>query len=540
MWPTGDRTAIDIHISSIPFMDDPDTVFLVAEGIKKADAMLTAARREGLQVVVLALNGNWGWRSTVEGHKVACPDFMNLQLKDHKVYVIPDSDYRTNDQVARGWDECAKFIASKTGDTKTYIAVVPPDGLNKQGADDYLAKGGTLSELLTQAVSPARSKLERGGEEPTPLVIKSGFHLIEESAKGIPHIVAPILPEASIMLVAGHSGTLKTWHMLSLVADLVLGKKWLDHPGFTLGSGPINCLYVNKEMSGIILGQRLKLMMKHERYDADKEATEHALRTRLFTADEAILDLREQLQRDRLEEAIQENNIRMVVLDSFSMCWSGDENSNSEVGTFYNQMRGMIERTGASFLPVHHLDKPQGGRSKHPIMFSIRGAGQLVQQADAALILSKLDPATVEPDSKQIAIVHAKARTSVEMPTFVAQFQEHDGISVSMKYHSEYIESVGKSYEDSKDPAYLDAWIMEYCRTATSMEPTASGMRDKHMISLMISTWAGEKGKPSDTTVKGRLKKLIESGEIELLEASTKQQGNLIRLPGIPPKGDET
>jgi hypothetical protein len=126
--------------------------------------------------------------------------------------------------------------------------------------------------------------------------VKSGKHLIEEAAKGIPHLLAPILPEASIMLVAGHSGTLKTWHVLNLVVDLALGKTWLNHPKLSLGTGPVNCLYVNKEMSGTILGNRLALLMKHDRYASDP-ATPDALANRIFTADEAILDLRSDLQR---------------------------------------------------------------------------------------------------------------------------------------------------------------------------------------------------------------------------------------------------
>jgi hypothetical protein len=532
MWPSGERTAIDIHPASIEQMDAEDVIYIGAEGIKKADAILSAARRENIKAVVLAFNGNWGWRSTVEGHKVANPDFHDLHLKDRKFYVVPDSDYRTNDLVAKGWDECARFVASKTGESKTYVAVVPPNGLEKQGADDYLARGGTLSELLTLAVSPSRSRTERTTEDQPPLIIKSGYHLIQEAKNGIPHLIVPILPEASIMLVAGHSGTLKTWHMLSLIADIATGKKWLDHPEMTLSSGPVNVLYVNKEMSGVILGERLGLMMKHERYKSMPDI-EDILQNRVFTADEAILDLRLKEQRDRLEESILENSIRAVVLDSFSMCWSGDENSNSEVGSFYNHLRGMIERTAASFIPVHHLDKPQGnGRSKHPVMFSIRGAGQLVQQADAALILSKVDPHTIEPDCKQIAIVHAKARTSKEISAFVSQFQDHEGISVSMRYHSQYSESLTKSYSESgKDPVYMDSWLIEEARRTASFLSGGSGMRAKLWVRTARTNWdSPEKDKPSEALLLAGLERLAHKGEIFLLEDHP-QHGPLYKLP---------
>lgn len=542
VWPTGLRLAIDVHPDSQVALHDPEAHIWVTEGIKKADALLTAARAAGLHVCVIALNGNYGWRSTVEKRKQISPDWQEFDLTDRKVYVFPDSDYRTNDMVARGWDECANFLAAKTGEAKTYVVVVPPNGPDKQGADDFLANGGTINDLLALAVSPSRSRKERYEDtEPTPLIVKSGWHLIEESKKGIPHLIHPLLPEASIMLVAGHSGSLKTWHLLQLVMDLATGKRWLDHPDLGIASTPVNSIYVNKEMSGTILGHRLGLMSRHPRYaDMGEDELRDILSKRVFTVDEAILDLNSELQRDRLEEAIQENNAKVVVLDSFSMCWSGDENSNSEVGGFYAQMRGIIERTGTSFIPAHHLDKPQSGRSKNPIMFSIRGAGQLVQQADAALIFSKIDPATIEPDCKQIAIVHAKARTAVEIPSFVAQFEDHANVSVSMKYLSQYTASVGKSYEESgKDPKYLDAWILEKCRTQPSLKATASGLRTDNLINILSTHWEADnkgklKGRPSSDTYKARLKALAESGDLVVTDESV-THGDLYRLPDDAP-----
>jgi hypothetical protein len=121
----------------------------------------------------------------------------------------------------------------------------------------------------------------------------------------------------------------------------------------------------------------------------------------------------------------------------------------------------------------------------------------LVQQADAALVLSKIDPHIIEPDCKQVAIVHAKARTSVEIETFIAQFQAHDGISVSMAYFSEYKESMGKSYAASgKDPKYLEAIIMEILRVSSSVEPTGPGDREEILTTNIMANWPPDGGRP--------------------------------------------
>lgn len=534
VWPTGARTAIDLHPMSFESLDAREHPIFITEGIKKADAILSAARREDIPCLVLALNGNYGWRSVVEGSKVVCPDFLDIPLTDRRVFIIPDSDYRSNDQVARGWDELANYLAAKTGDHRTFVAVVPPAGLEKQGADDYFVGGGTLAVLLGLAQSPKQATGTRESE-PRPLLVRSATRLIEESGVRIPHLIEPLLPEQSIMLLAGHSGTLKTWHALSIVVDLAMGKRWLDHPDLGVMDKPVSCLYVNKEMSGIILGQRLRLLAKNERYSADPVALQDALDNRVFTVDEAILDLTSEVQRDRLEEAIVSNSVKVVVLDSLSMCWSGDENSNSEVGVLYGYLRGIIERTGVCFIIIHHLDKPQGnGKNRNNILFSIRGAGQLGQQADVALVMSRFDPAKAEPNTKQISIVHAKARTAQEIPSFISQFSENDGISISMAYHSQLAGAQEKSYVASgKDPKFLDGWIVEALRANGPMMPsTGIGLRLAELTTILLASWSSKEPPPRDGEIKKRLDALVSQGIMEITEKNS-GRGNNYRFKDV-------
>ena len=91
------------------------------------------------------------------------------------------------------------------------------------------------------------------------------------------------------MLMAGHSGTFKTWAMLSLALDGAFGLPWLDHPKFGTPHGPFTTLYINKEMSGIILGQRLKLLARNQRYNLIPD-WERIIEERVLFADEAALD----------------------------------------------------------------------------------------------------------------------------------------------------------------------------------------------------------------------------------------------------------
>jgi RecA-family ATPase len=72
-------------------------------------------------------------------------------------------------------------------------------------------------------------------------LIKSAYTLIEEAVHDVPHLIQPLLPEEGIMVLAGHSGTYKTWHGLQLCLDGALGLPWLDHPDLSIRSRSPAC-----------------------------------------------------------------------------------------------------------------------------------------------------------------------------------------------------------------------------------------------------------------------------------------------------------
>lgn len=540
VWPTGTRLALDVHPLCLDDVTNPEIPVCITEGIKKADAILSAARREGIPLVVLAANGCEGWRSKISGSSIASPDFLDIVWSERKVYINSDSDYRTNNRVSSGWNGCATYLSSKTGEHRTQLLITPPAGPNKQGADDFLVAGGTLGDLLGHAQTPERALLDESGER-IPLKLKSGKQLIREAGTSIPHLLHPLIPERSIVLVAGHSGTYKTWHLLGLGLDGSFGFPWLNHPDLKLEGGPFNTLYVNKEMSGVILGQRLKTLARNARY-TDNPAWEDVVDEHLNFADEAALDLNVPEQRDRLEDAIIASGARLVVLDSLSMCWHGDENSAAEVGLFYAELRGIIERTGCSFVLLHHLLKPpNGGRSQREerlTQFSIRGSGQLIQQADAALLFQLYAPnMTAEaPDEKLVSMAHVKARTTLEMPAWVTRFSSNDGLFQSMEYLCRLSEAKAHAYvESGGDPNKLKAWIIESCLTMPAMHPGIGnpGFRFKQLVLMLQQDWKiPDKPAPAEETLRRHIKKLVEEGLLMVVEEN-QRHGNLYRLAEI-------
>jgi hypothetical protein len=537
VWPTGLRLAFDVHPSCLDLVHRTDVDVLFTEGIKKGDALLTAAQDEGIPLLVISINGCNGWSTKLEnGSSIASPDFRDISWEDRRVYVNSDSDYRTNNNVSRGWNGCATYVSSKTGEHRTSLVVTPPSGMDKQGADDFLAQGHSLGDLLEQAQTPERALSDDSGVR-KPLALKSGMRLIRDSGDTIPHMIAPIIPEQSITLVAGHSGTYKTWHMAGLALDGGFGIPWLAHPGLTMEYGPFTTLYVNKEMSGIILGQRLKTLALNERYTTIPDF-EQIIEDKLSFTHDSDLDMAIPEERARIEDAIILSGAKIVVLDSLSMSWHGDENSSTEVGALYSALRGIIERTGCSFVLLHHLLKPPGGKpSKTPVVsqFAIRGSGQLYQQADACLMMDLYASSSSlqDPEERLVVIHHLKARTSREMPPWVVKFETNEGLFTSMTYLCGLAEAKARAYSESGgNSSQMEDWIMEECYGMPAMQagPANPGFRTKQLYLMLQQSWNVEgTPAPSDATLGRALAELVKKGRVKLIEES-RRFGNLYQL----------
>jgi len=537
VWPAGVRQAVDVHPWSRPYLLDRDVPIIITEGIKKADAIVAACARENLRAVVLAVNGCWGWRSRVDGGSIAIQDFHDIPWDDRKVYIVSDSDYRTNNDVAAGWQGCATYLSSKTGEHRTFVVVVPPSGLEKQGADDYLVGGGTLTDLLALAQTPRQAILDMDLDR-APLVVKTAREVIAAAGDTIPHLLTPLLPERSIVVIAGHSGTYKTWHALSLALDGAFGLDWLGHPNLKATEHPFRTLYVNKEMGDIMLGQRLKTLSRNPR-NASHPDYETVINERIFVIDEAELSLNEEKHRDRLEAAILNHKIQFVVLDSMSMAWHGEENNAAEVGAFMAQLRGIIERTGVVVGIIHHLVKsPQ---KNVPLKFAVRGSGQIIQQADSVIVLDRKDEdAKSDIEDREIEILHAKSRTSLEMPTFISRFSNNDGMFHSISYLAQANEhKAAAAIASHGDAAKVEAWMTEEMIAMPAMGPEGSGLRQKALIALLRQAWpSGDESLPSESRLRTLLMQMMEAGRLHLLEED-RRHGPLYRLP-IPELPSET
>lgn len=523
MWPVGSRNALDLHPFSRDLVDDTDVPLIVTEGIKKGDALLSHARMADpvLRMCVVAINGCWGWRSSpIAGAGTrASQDWEDLVLLGRQIILIPDSDYHSNPSVRKGWDECAYYLASKTNkDNAVTVAVPPANGFEKQGADDFLLEH-TLTDLLSLARNP---RFIEPAQETRAIHITWADKMIEMAPEKTPVLVENMTPERSVNVIAGHTQTMKTWLALTLGFDAALQQPWHSHPMLGIPK-KFRTLYINKEMGEAMFAVRFRDLYLSDRYYGQKDE----IGKWFGHSDEPSIDFSDPNIVDVFIELLSLNEIHAVVLDSLSMVWSGDENKSNEVGELYKRLRLITSKTGVVWYLLHHLNKPSRDRQGVNAMFNVRGSGQIIQQADSALLLSV--NRIVDENTKEIAAYHAKGRATGELPAWIFQYsRDHDSGKTEITYCGNLSDYKAKQYAESRgDTVALADWVMHVLRDSPSMFDT--GLRRPHLVTLLDLAWPADtiQAKPSKATISRSITSLVESGSLQITDKN-QRLGDLV------------
>jgi hypothetical protein len=162
--PGGSRMVLDVPPRIRAQLPDPKVPLWVTEGIKKADAAVSAG------LCCVALLGVWNWKGTnTLGGKTALPEFHDIAWNDgRRVYVAYDSDVMTNPKVHSALADIGLYIASRGADVRyVYLAA---DGDTKVGLDDYLHAGGSIDALIRSATPrPREATRHVPAAEPQPV-----------------------------------------------------------------------------------------------------------------------------------------------------------------------------------------------------------------------------------------------------------------------------------------------------------------------------------------------------------------------------------
>ena len=138
----GPGNVLYVHPSQRHLVGVPSVPVIYVEGIKKALSIISAARRAGAEVLVVAISGVWNFLS--DGEPI--PDLLEIPVEGREVGILFDSDVLTNPGVQGGAVRLAETEISRGAEVRMAFLPDAPDG-SKVGADDFLVAGKTYAEL---------------------------------------------------------------------------------------------------------------------------------------------------------------------------------------------------------------------------------------------------------------------------------------------------------------------------------------------------------------------------------------------------------
>lgn len=154
MTPKGVGNILDIHPRSMRALADTSVPLWITEGVKKGDAMTT----HGLCAISLA--GVWCWCVPKTHGSELLPDWDHVPLEEREVYIVFDSDVMVKNEVGLALERLVSALESRGASVKVvYLPAAPDDA--KNGVDDYLVAGGTVSEMYEMACPFTRDDFTR-------------------------------------------------------------------------------------------------------------------------------------------------------------------------------------------------------------------------------------------------------------------------------------------------------------------------------------------------------------------------------------------
>ena len=156
----------------------------------------------------------------------------------------------------------------------------------------------------------------------------------------------PYLPFGKLSVLQGNPGEGKTYFAMHLAAACTNGKllpnmEWLE---------PFNVIYQTAEDG---LGDTVKPRLIEAGADLD----------RVLVIDDSDVQLT--LSDERIEKAIIENNVRLVIIDPIQAYLGADVDMNraNEVRPIFMRLGQVAQRTGCAILLIGHLNKAAGMQS---------------------------------------------------------------------------------------------------------------------------------------------------------------------------------
>ena len=233
--------------------------------------------------------------------------------------------------------------------------------------DRWEARFGTeLSRMVSSAekYTPARQEALQGD-------VFVSEEQLEEMTKNVRWLVKGLVPEDSMGMIFGASGTYKSFIAIDMALHIAHGMDWA---GLRTKQGPV--AYIAAE-GGAGISRRLKAW--RNQFGLVETNNLHICITPfLLTAQEEMAHLKAAIAKFPQPPSV-------VIIDTLSQTFSGDENSSSDIGTYLRMINSEIRAAfNCTVIVIHHTGHSAAERP--------RGSSAITANLDFILGVFKPDP----------------------------------------------------------------------------------------------------------------------------------------------------
>lgn len=209
--------------------------------------------------------------------------------------------------------------------------------------------------------------------------------------------VQDLIQDKKIIIVGGPSAVYKSWMTLDLGISVALGMPFLDN--FPVEKG--NVLFIDRENSIPELQNRVEMICSGKKLPED-------INVNMYFISEQSLQLDDSTSRVYFEQIINDYNIKLVIIDTYRRVVTFQENDANAVSIFFTEaLKPICERTGCSFILIHHHKKgPEETDPKN----MLRGSSDLVNFVDGIIQISRKGP--------ELTVTQSKNRSGAEIEPF--------------------------------------------------------------------------------------------------------------------------
>lgn len=331
-----------------------------------------------------------------------------------------------------------------------------------------------------------------------------GLATAYEERPPVKEIVRGVLSEASLNIVFGAPGSLKSMILADMCACIVAGRPWLEAMPDTIA--PMEPL---PTAQGAVLwvdfdnGRR----RTHDRIGAVGRA--YGLPAdapfRYTSMPDPWLNATKRIQLLHLTRLIEKQHITAVVFDNLGLIIGDAEENSADMAPVMGNLRWLADTTGAALTLIHHQRKSGSGDDSIRKGETLRGHSSIEASLDFALHVDR-------KDGDQVLLTPTKTRDAVTFDQAGAMFTyEHKPNSTIM--HTARFFGYSVDSAASRELAQIKATIADVVHS----DP---GLNQMSLVTAVRDRMAGMVGKPAGINkVRDAIRQMSERGDLRIQQA---------------------